>query len=154
MMRTLVRRILPLAALALAAACSGDPTGASLREVAVHQQRWKSQHLSSYTFTYQVACFCPPIVNHPATVEVRDGQVVGVVSSTGEPVTAQMLAWWPTIDKVFEQIRQERDGGQSRLRITWNERLGYPTTVNSGWDAADAGYVMSVSDVHPAPGLD
>jgi hypothetical protein len=151
MMRSLSRRILALGALALAAACSHDPTGSSLRNIEAHEALWKAQHLSSYDFSYRIGCFCPEIVTKPAIVHVRNGQVVQVVSSTGEPVTAQMLAWWPTIDQMFERLKQERQDGHSRVSITWNERLGYPALVSSDWpNALDAGYEQQVNEVHPA----
>ena len=61
--------------------------------------------------TLGIGCFCPFYDRMPLTVEVRDGRVVSVVDSQGQPVAAddpirsygneQLM----TVDGVFEYAR-------------------------------------------------
>jgi hypothetical protein len=148
MMRlTFVRCLLPLAL--LLGACSGDATGASDTSIRVHQARWQSQNLASYSFVYQASCFCPHY--DPVLIEVRGGHVASVRDrATGQPLAAgEPGPAWPTVDDLFAQLLADRALGLD-LEVQWNESRGYPTAaVINHQGAADDGGSWSVDDLQP-----
>jgi hypothetical protein len=147
MAHALIRRIVPLAAVMLAAACSHDATGSNDFDVLLHRQQWQSLHMTSYTFGYRRASM---IDLEPAVVEVRDGRVVGARSAaTGNPLPPEKVRAYPTVDDLFDQIVLARKAPSATLKVRWNESLGYPTFISYRSGIPDIYYDDTISNLRP-----
>lgn len=121
----LILRTMCIALLAVAG-CSRDVTG--LPEGA------------DYRYDFQRDCFCPREAVQPVTIEVRGGEVVRVVTRPGgEDVTNTRYASWPTIEDLIQEVEEARGRGEKNLVVRYDEELGYPTFIEIGTLANDAG---------------
>jgi hypothetical protein len=147
--RTLLRHLTLAVAATLLAGCSeltmsGDPLEA-------HLAQWRSQNLDDYRFDFQRTCFCTPASVQPVTIEVRDGKVARVFSRpSGQDVPSTgMVSAWPTVDDLFTQVGQASAARVAPLVVRWDEQRGYPTYVEMGTLANDAGTIMAASNLTP-----
>jgi hypothetical protein len=106
-----------------------------LRTLDSRAARWQTQNITSYDMKVHIGCFCPFFDRMPLTVQVRDGQVVSVVDSQGQPVAAddpirmygneQLM----TIDGVFAYAREAiREADETT--ITYDPALGFPLALS------------------------
>lgn len=142
-------------------------------------QRWEAEAPASYRFVYELHCFCPPTSYR---IDVVDGEIVAAAQrerdtdGAFEPVTASELAYLPTVEELFADLRRAYvgtdadadagtptdgvddldglfDGPAARVDVTYDDALGHPTDVFIDWSemAADeeTGYV--VASVEPLP---
>jgi hypothetical protein len=122
----LVLRAMCIALLAVAG-CSRDVTGLGPEG-------------ADYRYDFQRVCFCTPEAVQPVTIEVRDGRVARVVTRPrGEDVTNARFASWPTIEELVREIDDARARGEQNLVVRYDEKLGYPTFIEIGTLANDAG---------------
>jgi hypothetical protein len=139
-----------LLALSLAAAASGCVPGgtspASPQDT--ERQRWETAALDDYRYDFQQQCFCIREQVQPVTIEVRDGRVHRVVSRETGSVVADPNLRWPTVPELFE-IAAEARGGGAEVEVRYDARLGYPTHIQTGSLANDAGVVYTASGLRP-----
>jgi hypothetical protein len=113
--------------------------------------RWVDQHLSSYRFTYSVACFCAQS-EVPIVIDVR-GNVVAeaTYAATGEPAPLEVRNALPTIDALFRAIERAIVERADLLEVTYHPVMGYPTriAIDQAFNATDEGTVHSVSALAP-----
>ncbi len=94
---------------------------------------WESQDITHYRFQLQVSCFCPFMDLMPLTVEVRDGQLIAMFDSSGQPIPAdrlEMFDRYAGIDKVFELVDQAISGKADEVSVTYNPTYGFPSRVS------------------------
>ncbi len=123
-------------AAAVFAVTSGAP-GQYLQRRTLDSQaaQWHAHNMTSYEMTLGIGCFCPFYDRMPLTVEVRDGRVVSVVDSQGQPVAAddpirsygneQLM----TVDGVFDYAR-DAIRNADETRISYDPVLGFPTGLS------------------------
>src|SRR5690349_9301931 len=95
-MSTLKRFTVILFAIVVLTACSVAPTAtptaaptptpAPTTFLAANREKWESQHITHYRFELHVSCFCAFRDQMPLTIEVKDGKVVSMADSKGQPV--------------------------------------------------------------------
>lgn len=86
----------------------------------------------------------------PVTIEVRAGEVVRVTArGTGEDLTSLPNLQWPTIAGLFTIIEEAREQGREPLQVGYDPQSGYPTRIEIGSLAADAGVIYTASDLQP-----
>jgi hypothetical protein len=130
----LVVAVLALAALiyVLAFGMPGSPQAGQLD---ANLQKWQAQNVSHYRMKVNIGCFCPFFDRMPLTVEVRDGQVLSVTDSQGQPVAAddpiRSFGNQPlmTIEGVFAYAREALQTAD-KTEITYDPGLGYPVSLN------------------------
>ncbi len=89
---------------------------------------WKNAHLSTYTYTYQVMCFCPP--EEDILVRVLYGNVVAAsYSPSNNPVMPERLDDLMTVEELFQVIQKAITDEVAQLEVTYNSKLGYPERV-------------------------
>ncbi len=89
---------------------------------------WKEAHLSTYTYTYKVMCFCPP--EEDILVRVLYGNVVAAsYSPSNNPVMPERFDDLMTVEELFQVIQGAITDEVSRLEVTYNSKLGYPERV-------------------------
>jgi hypothetical protein len=113
-------------------------------------QQWEARRLASYRYDYEQQCFCIREQTLPVTIEVRDGRVARVVvRSTGQDVTGRENLRWPTVPELFRIVEQARQNGTQPLVVRHDEQLGYPTYIEAGSLAADAGVIYRATNLRP-----
>jgi outer membrane lipoprotein-sorting protein len=143
-MRALVLGLLLLAGCSTAPAPTPQPAAGTSQE-----QQWRAAALADYRYDFEQQCFCIAEQREPVTIEVRGGRVSRVLArATGQPVAASENVRWHTVDDLFRRIADAK-ANQSELRVTYDPRLGYPTRVEIGSLAADAGVIYIVSNLRP-----
>jgi len=132
-MRTKRRPVLLCAALGAVIAC-GEVTGPSLVDFALNRAKWNARGPDSYSFEYRRAgCECTPDALQPVRITVAQGQVVAVVNVlTGDTVPAPAFRY--TIDGLFDAVAQTIAGRPYRMWVTYDPRLGYPTSAAADLD--------------------
>jgi hypothetical protein len=121
----LIVRTMCIALLAVVAGCS--------REVAGLEG-------ADYRYDFQRVCFCAQEAVQPVTIEVRGGVVARVVTRPGgKDVTNAQFANWPTIEDLVREVDEARGRGEKNLVVRYDEKLGYPTFIEIGTLANDAG---------------
>lgn len=129
----IVVAVLILAALIYVLA-AGMPGSAQTRQLDANLQKWQAQGISHYRMKVNIGCFCPFFDRMPVTVEVRDGQVLAVTDSQGQPVAAddpirsfgnERLM---TIDGVFDYAREAMKTAD-KTEVTYDAALGHPSQL-------------------------
>jgi hypothetical protein len=101
--------------------------GATPDDLAAARARWAAAGLDAYRYTVSRQCFCPPEYSGPYEATVRDGALASLTYA-GRPADMQQFAV-PTVEGLFDQIAGAYASGASSVRVTYDARLGYPTTL-------------------------
>jgi hypothetical protein len=112
----------------------GMPGSSQAGQLDANLQKWQAQKVSHYRMTVNIGCFCPFFDRMPVTVEVRDGQVLSVTDSQGQPVAAddpiRSFGNEPlmTIEGVFAYAREAIQTAD-KTEVTYDPALGYPVSL-------------------------
>ena len=113
------------------------------------ERQWAASGPADYRYDFEQQCFCLREQTQPVTVEVRGGRVTRVVArETGQEVARGEPLRWHTVPGLF-QLATEARGNGSEPRVTYDPRLGYPTRIEIGSLAADAGVIYIASNLRP-----
>lgn len=121
------RLTLALAALVLASTGCSDLLGTGEDRIEANFDTWRSERPALYQFTYQRVCFCPG--PEPVVITVDGDSVIHVSVKDGDGPPAGTLSDYPTIEGLFEQLREWRDRDPYREEMEFHDGLGYPTDV-------------------------
>ncbi len=117
---------------------------------AAARQRWGASGRPDYTYRLREQCFCPAA---DYRVTVVDGDAVGIEQISGEdqrtPTRLQL-----SIDDLFDLI--DRRAGVASIRAEYDDRYGYPTTIDVDRDAnaIDDEYTLLISEYQPTKQVD
>lgn len=126
-----------------------DDRAATTAAYAQARARWDSVRPASYDYRLRVLCFCAPSVTSPVTVTVRGTQVVGVVRDGGGAVEPELADLYPSVDGMFDQIRDAIAEDADEIRVTYDPATGMPTEV-----VIDRSYMIADEEVrYEAGGL-
>src|SRR5688500_7855593 len=101
--------------------------GGTTERVRLERQkaRWVDQHLSSYRFTYSVACFCAQS-DVAVVIEVRNDVIAGATyATTGDPTSLEVRNTLPTIDALFRAIERAIVESVDLLEVNYHPVVGY-----------------------------
>ncbi|HET6763289.1 MAG TPA: DUF6174 domain-containing protein, partial [Longimicrobiaceae bacterium] len=144
-----IRRILALAAVVALSACDGL-TMTDGAPVAERLHQWRAQNLTDYRYDFQRTCYCSLTARQAVTIEVHGGKVTSVTARGGAAwAEGDPHVTWPTVEDLFKQIDDARAAGISPLVVRWDAGRGYPTYIEMGTLANDAGTVMNVGNLQP-----
>lgn len=104
-------------------------------------QKWEAKGISDYRMWIERHCFCRVALRGPFIVDVRDGKPVKVVYALdGGPVPAGRYADLPTVDGLFEHLREAIEGTGRDAEADYHPLLGYPlsTGVKTNYVMLDA----------------
>jgi hypothetical protein len=101
------------------------------------QSQWQSQGLDNYQFQFQWACFCPAEYREPVWVTVEEGEITSIQAvdqnlESGLPENDEYL----TINELFEFIRDGVEKDAYEINVTYDDALGFPTSVQIDYDVA------------------
>lgn len=122
-------------------------TNSNLTQLKINRQLWNRQKINNYRYRVSNSCFCLPDFRGPLIIEVRNGITKSITNAqTGKRVNPDLLQQYSTIPKLFNLIRNTINSGESELTVVYNSQLGYPTQINIGNLAADAGIFTTISN--------
>jgi hypothetical protein len=108
-----------------------------LNELQQKRAAWVARGINDYRVQLQIVCFCGGDIRRPVLVEVRRGVVAKVWDlETAKPVTN--LEPYPSITALFDRAIEQRSGG-GHVAVTYDRELGFPTRIEIGTLANDAG---------------
>lgn len=101
-----------------------------LRDLERSQQRWRSRDIADYRYVVQRSCFCGGEVVRAVVVEVRGGEV----TSRRYRDESTPLAWhdptlWPSVEGLFELVRDAVERGADRVEVDYHPEHGYPVSI-------------------------
>lgn len=149
-----MRPMLILLLLFLASACDctdNNTVRIGIDELTERQQQWQGNQLQNYQLRYSRQCFCPASITE---ITVEQGQITAAVEKNEQEqiiVTAsaeQLQNYWDVDDFFSEISRLDRDG-VSKLEVSYDSSLGYPTTIAidpNGQQCSCAGGCTETSD--------
>ncbi len=146
----MVRSLRPLCfALVFLAGCA-SATIATDAAGTPQERQWQARAMDDYRYDFEQQCFCVREQTVPVTIEVADGRVRRVVvRATGEDVTGRQNLRWPTVPELFRLVDQARRNGTQPLVVRFDESMGYPTYIEAGTLANDAGIIYRATNLRP-----
>ena len=145
-----------VALVVLLAGCS-DATGIDLleqvrirAEVDRHEAKWSAADVTSYRYSFRRVCDCSAESAGPVEIEVRDGSVHRVrLMATGAEVSPD-VAFWPTVDELFDEILLALTGGPTGVEVRFDPVYGYPLEIATEWDGGRiSGITLFASGLAP-----
>lgn len=123
---------------------SGSREPAALSEA---RDRWAGSGVDDYAMTLERSCFCPEEYRGPFAVEVRDGAVISVMLRDETLPTDRALS----VEGLFDLIADAYEQKASRVTVTYDPTLGYPTQIYIDYiaQAADEEVGYTVSKLRP-----
>jgi hypothetical protein len=95
------------------------------------RRAWEESRPSAYTYTLQRTCGgCSAERRRPVVITVRDGAVTERrYASDGAAVPAGEAAFFPTIDGLFDELRQLLTIDTTARQVAFDGSRGYPRSV-------------------------
>ncbi len=91
-----------------------------------NKNKWESLLIDSYTYTFQIFCFCTPNYTLPKEVEVVDGQITNVDGvSYDDEIHLGLLS----IPQLFDTIEKAKNNDFA-IEVVYHQVKGYPTSVS------------------------
>jgi len=91
-----------------------------------NREKWNRRGPDSYSFVMQRSCFCGGELRDAVRIVVEDGnRVSATYVGSGQPVRADFLQFFPTMDGIFE-ILEEAYADADSLDVRYDAALGYP----------------------------
>ena len=95
--------------------------------------KWQDAGVSHYSFELGIGCFCPYADVLPATIEVKDGKIVSMVSVKGEAILPgemfyEDFANFGTIDEIFIRTQSALESAD-KISIAYDAEFGFPAVV-------------------------
>ncbi|MEX2582350.1 MAG: DUF6174 domain-containing protein [Gemmatimonadota bacterium] len=141
-----MKTLLLLTVALLGSGCAAPTPAGPVTDLRTALARWEAAAPSEYRFDFQRICECLPAWTDPVTIEVRNQDVVSVVSrNSGEPVDLDGTVRWYAIEELFTLIEAIDAEGQ-RLIVDYHAS-GYPLRIEVGTPANDAGYVLTIGNL-------
>jgi len=101
---------------------------AILAEARARRAAWRARGITDYRVRVAVGCFCP-WPSDPRVLEVRGGQAVALLDTTGRPAGPLVEPWAPnTVEGMFAFIEQAARSADLLL-VRYDRCLDYPTEI-------------------------
>ena len=102
------------------------------------EARWQAYALKSYTIEQRRICFCIFAHGFVKLVVQNNKIVAGTDLTNGQPVPADILQYYQTIDELFDWIEQRQAENPARLEVEYDARFGYPRKIAFDYSTAIA----------------
>ncbi len=136
------------------AACTSPLSPGESRRLQEAEARWTARPFQAYSFEVKVGCFCAPVINQWSRVEVVNGTVTRVVTiASGNDVSPEDRTYFPTIERLFANIRQAAREDWEDIEVEFDAALGYPRWIRfvSKPDILDAGASYELRNASALP---
>ena len=109
-------------------ALSASERNTILTEARARRAAWRTRGITDYRVRVAVGCFCP-WPSTPRVLEVRGGQAVALLDTTGRPAGPLIEPWAPnTVEGMFDFIEQAARSADV-LAVRYDRCLDYPTDI-------------------------
>lgn len=82
------------------------------------------------SYTAQSSCFCPPDYTRPMNITEQNGKIVDATyADTGEAVPSYIRDGLLTMNERFDQLEEAYLSGADRIDVSYDSKLGYPSSV-------------------------
>ncbi|MBT3443737.1 MAG: hypothetical protein HN443_01695 [Flavobacteriaceae bacterium] len=97
-----------------------------LSDLELNKIKWEALAIDSYTYTFQITCFCLIEATLPKSVEVSNGKIITV-----NKVAYDSEAHWGvmTIPQLFDRIEQAEENNSFVTEVSYHPEKGYPTSL-------------------------
>lgn len=133
-----------LVLLSLACSADGPLSPAQTAQLAEAYATWKSAPREHYRIEVRQTCFCPA-GNEWARLEVSHDSVLTLTLVSGDSVPPVEWEAWPTVDGMFERLRQGAAGGlYDEVTFWFDPAVGFPlrATLSPPSEVLDGGLTM------------
>ena len=97
-----------------------------LNDFELSKNKWEALAVDSYSYTFQISCFCRREATLPKAVQVVNGKIVKVDGASYD----EDEHWGvQTIDQLFDLIEEAEKDKVHRLEAEYDPDKGYPTSV-------------------------
>jgi hypothetical protein len=121
----------------------------SLTDLERAEARWDRSGPASYVYAVQRICFCLVEETGPIRVRVEDGVAVEwTYVATGNPLPDAARPRFPTVDGLFDILREAYAADAHDVRVSYDPDLGYPTEFSIDYEeqVADEELGMRVTE--------
>ena len=92
----------------------------------------------------------------PLVIEVKDGEALSIEYKSGKEIDAasmELFQRYATIDKIFAELENAREGGADTVTVTYDDAYGYPKEVSIDFEqqAADEEIYLTISNFEALP---
>ena len=111
--------------------------------------RWATEGPPSYVYAVERICFCGVGARGPVRVRVQDGAVAErAYVDSGDPVPHALAELFPTVEGVFDLVRDALASGAHTVQVTYDPELGVPVDlwIDYHAQAADEELGMRVTE--------
>ena len=123
-------RWLWIALIALTPLGCTDVLGPEQEALSAARARWAMSNVDNYVFEFQRSCFCAPDFVRPVRIEILNGVVSSAVYVDTEEPLSPPLTSVPTIDDLFDEIRDALNRTAFSVIAAYDVDMGYPTSVS------------------------
>jgi len=106
-------------------ACGKDKAD-PLTDFELNKNNWESLNINSYTYSFQVSCYCPDEITSPKEVKVIDGEIV-IVNNT--PYNAELHWGVLSITQLFYVIEEAKINKAWVIKAEYHKEKGHPVSV-------------------------
>jgi hypothetical protein len=100
--------------------------------------RWRAYGLKNYTIEQKRLCFCR-FPHEFVRLTVKDNKIVqGIDLTNGQPVPADILQYYQTVDSLFAWIEETKTLNPERFDIEYDSRFGYPKKISFDYSSGVA----------------
>ncbi len=113
---------------------------------------WEANRADDYSFELTPLCFCPPPLVEPVEIRVEKGVVESVINvESGKAPEHDELERYVTIDGLFHLIQEAIDRKASRITVSYDSEIGYPTDASFDYVAhmADEEFAFTTANYSP-----
>ena len=142
--------LISLLIVSLASAYQTMEENPMITELETHRKLWQAQNITSYDYTFNKMCFCPPPANTPAIISVRNNAITSVSNpETSQPIDNPEIDFYKSIDQLFEVLEEAVQRKADRITVKYDAKLGYPTSIFIDYIklAADDEVAFSATDL-------
>ena len=97
-----------------------------LSDLELNKIKWEALAIDTYTYTFQITCFCLIEAILPKSVEVSNSKIITV-----NQVAYDSEAHWGvmTIPQLFDRIEQAEENNSFVIEVSYHPEKGYPTSL-------------------------
>lgn len=118
-----------VATVLVSASACGDlgPGEGQLAELELQQAKWRQLRPASYRYGVERLCFCGEDARGPVHVTVDGANVTArTYINSGDPVPAQFVDLFPSVDGLFDLLREALESDAHRVDVTYDPISGVP----------------------------
>jgi len=116
----------------------------SLTPFEQNKRKWEALEVESYTFSFQISCFCPSEFTLPKQVKVVNNTITHVNGVAYDKDTNWDIR---TIDQLFDIIADAEKKDAHVLEVKYDPNKGYPTSIFIDYDEMiadeEVGYTLA-----------